>query len=143
MTDTNHRPVVGIVYSRWMNEYASSLVERFRNEMDRIGFDAEEVRVPGAFTLAYGVRRLAAAHPRCFAFVAFAVMIRGETSHADDLVRASLSSLADAMRDLDRPIVCELLVADSAAQLAVRCGQSEANRGFHAAQDIKLLFDLG
>lgn len=136
------RRLAGIVHSTWMAEYSSRLVERCRDELSDLRIDSEVISVPGAMTLAFGVRRLAARYPNCSAFAAFAVMVRGETSHADDITRASLLSLAETMRELDHPIVCELLVADSIEQLGARCGGDDRNRGLHAAHDIKALLDL-
>jgi 6,7-dimethyl-8-ribityllumazine synthase len=136
------RRLAGIVQSTWMAEYSSRLVERCRDELSNLRIDSLVISVPGAMTLAYGVRRLAASHPNCGAFATFALMVRGETSHADDITRASLLGLADTMRDLDRPIVCEFLVADSIQQLKARCGGDDQNRGLHAAHDIKALLDI-
>lgn len=133
---------VGIVHSSWLEAHALRMVDRCRSELAQYGFNARVIPVPGAMTLAYGVRRLAAAHPACRAFAAFAVMVRGETSHADDVTAAALHSLSQAMTDLDRPIICELVVVDSMAHLEDRCGDNDKNRGLNAARDLKALLDL-
>jgi len=142
MSSPNAHTLVGIVHSAWLPEFAERLLTRCRTDFAEDGIDVVTAQVPGVFTLAHGVRKLAATHPQCQGFVSLAVMIRGETSHADDLVRVALVSLADAMRDLYLPIVCELVIVDTEDQLKARCANDNNNRGAHAAHDLKMLLRL-
>jgi 6,7-dimethyl-8-ribityllumazine synthase len=58
MSSSNARTLVGIVHSTWLPDFAARLVTRCRTDLAEDGIDVVTTQVPGAFTLAHGVRKL-------------------------------------------------------------------------------------
>ncbi len=133
---------VGIVQSSWLSEYSNEIANRCQAELKLHGIDSTIIKVPNAMSLAYAVLKLAKYLPDCRAFLAIAVIERGETRHADFVAQNALGALCRAMERLGKPIACELLVCDTLEQIKARCSDDEKNRGLLVSRDLIELLEL-
>jgi 6,7-dimethyl-8-ribityllumazine synthase len=95
--------------------------------------DAIEIYwVPGAFEIPFMARRLAAGG-RFAAVIAVGAVIRGGTSHYEQVAAAVSRGVADAAVATDVPIIFGVITADTLEQAVERAGAKSGNRGFEAA----------
>lgn len=126
---------IAIVASLYNNQFVQGLLDAAREELETLAPGAELTvyRVPGAFEIPV-CAELVLKSTRPDVLIAFGVIIRGSTEHADlvgESVTAALQQMA--VRHV-LPVVHEVLLVGSEAQAAERCLGQEINRGTEAAQ---------
>ena len=94
--------------------------------------DITVVRVPGCFDMPAAVAALAAGG-RVDAVVALGVLIRGATSHYDQIAQEMTRGLAAAGREHGIPVTYGVVTAENQEQAMERCGGKAGNRGWDAA----------
>jgi 6,7-dimethyl-8-ribityllumazine synthase len=93
------------------------------------------VRVPGAFEIPVVLGHLAWTHdPTPDAIICLGVILRGETSHAQNIIEAISRTFAHAQLQTGIPIIHEVLLLESEGQAKARCLSRDHNRGTEAAQ---------
>lgn len=126
---------IAIIASLYNNTFVQGLLEAGCNEIEEIAPNATITvyRVPGAFEIPVSAE-LVLRNSKPDAIIAFGVIIRGSTEHAD-LVGASVT---DALQQMAvrhcTPVVHEVLLVDSAEQAEERCLGATINRGTEAAR---------
>jgi 6,7-dimethyl-8-ribityllumazine synthase len=103
--------------------------------LERHGVDADAIEiywVPGAFEIPFMARRLAASG-RFAAVIAVGAVIRGGTSHYEQVAAAVSRGVADAAVATDVPVIFGVITADTLEQAVERAGGKSGNRGFEAA----------
>lgn len=88
-------------------------------------------RVPGANELPVCASYVAS-HTGADVIIALAVLIRGETDHADLVARCVFEELQSIAVENHVPIINEVLLLDDEAQAEARCLGDEINRGTEA-----------
>ena len=99
--------------------------------------DLEVVRVPGAFEVPMMVKRaieqpVSGETPD--AVIAFGVILRGSTAHADLIGTAITNQLMSQACESLVPVIHEVLLLNSEEQAFARCIASSLNRGREAAR---------
>ena len=124
-----------VVASEFNATYVEGLIEHFSDELQQILPQGRVAvyRVPGAFEIPLVVQELAA-QGGFDAIVAFGVIIKGETAHADHLGSAITSALLDCSLRYRLPVIHEVLSVNNEEQAKARCLDSEINRGTEAAR---------
>lgn len=124
-----------VVASQFNETYVDGLVEHFRNELQQIlpHCSLSVYRVPGAFEIPLVVQELAARGGHD-AIIAFGVIIRGETAHADHLGQSITNALLDCSLRYRLPVIHEVLSVNNEEQARARCLEPEINRGTEAAR---------
>ena len=92
----------------------------------------EIVRVPGAFEIPLGARKLALTR-RYAALIALGAVVRGETPHFDFVAGECASGLARISTDTGVPIAFGVLTTDTMEQALDRAGGKAGNKGADAA----------
>lgn len=129
------RVSIAIVASLYNNQFVQGLLDAGREELEELAPNAAITvyRVPGAFEIPV-CAELVIKNTRPDVVIAFGVIIRGSTEHAD-LVGASVT---DALQQMavrhTTPVVHEVLLVSSEEQAEERCLGVKINRGTEAAQ---------
>lgn len=129
------RVSIAIVASLYNNQFVQGLVDAGREELEELAPNASITvyRVPGAFEIPV-CAELVIKNTRPDVVIAYGVIIRGSTEHAD-LVGASVT---DALQQMavrhTLPVVHEVLLVSSEEQAQERCLGVKMNRGTEAAQ---------
>lgn len=128
--------IFAIVAAKYNPQFTDALVKRARAELKAGGADRIEViRVPGAFEVPVVAARLAQAfNPQFNAVICFGAILRGETTHAQQIADSVSYALADIQVRTGVPVVHGVLLFENEDQARVRCLGKEHNRGVEAAR---------
>jgi 6,7-dimethyl-8-ribityllumazine synthase len=131
----NQSRSIAVVASQYNPVYVQGLVENFRRELLAIAPSVSVTlhEVPGAFEIPVVASELAA-RGGIDAVVAFGVLLRGETPHADLVAGAVTRGLMDISVRNRVPVIHEVLLLADEAQAKARCLDAELNRGIEAAR---------
>jgi 6,7-dimethyl-8-ribityllumazine synthase len=134
---------IAIVASLYNNQFVQGLLDAGREELEELAPNASITvyRVPGAFEIPV-CAELVLKSTKPDAVIAFGVIIRGSTEHAD-LVGATVT---DALQQMAvrhvTPVIHEVLLLSSEEQAEERCLGSTINRGTEAAQTAVNMLSL-
>lgn len=124
-----------IIASRYNARYVDAMVKAAQQQLKEAGAKKIHViRVPGAFEIPAVAARLAQSTPAWSAIICLGVILRGQTSHAQQIADAVSASLAQLQIQRALPVIHEVLLLENEAQAVVRCLGKKHNRGAEAAQ---------
>ena len=126
---------VAIVASRYNARYVNSMLRAAKADLAKANVAAEGVRVPGAFE----IPAVAAALGRRLtnpidAILCLGVILRGETTHAENISQAVSGALAQLQLEHSLPVIHEVLLLENVQQAKERCLDARHNRGIEAAR---------
>jgi 6,7-dimethyl-8-ribityllumazine synthase len=124
-----------IVASQFNPEFVQGLVDHACHELRAIS-SASAIQlhqVPGAFEIPIVVRELAL-QKKADAILAFGVIIRGATAHAEHLARSVTDGLQRLAIETGVPIIHGVLSVENEEQARERCLGEQINRGTEAAR---------
>lgn len=136
---------VTIVAASYNTKYTDALVENCLAEFEAAApyVQVNVVRVPGAFEVPVMVKRaIADMENTPDTVIAFGVILRGSTAHADLIGTAVTNKLLDIACDTLTPVVHEVLLLDNEEQAFARCVASALNRGREAARTAIAMLEL-
>jgi 6,7-dimethyl-8-ribityllumazine synthase len=94
----------------------------------------ELVRVPGAFEIPVVTAKLARRkRRRPEAIICLGVILRGETTHADNVCETVSRLLGKIAVETTVPVIHEVLLMENKTQAKARCISKKTNRGVEAA----------
>jgi 6,7-dimethyl-8-ribityllumazine synthase len=125
-----------IVASKYNAEYVDSMLAAAEATLRKAGAAAVRVvRVPGAYEVPVVAAKLARSKsPRYAAIICLGVVLRGETTHAQNITEAVSQALALIQVETEVPVVHEVLLLENRQQAEARCLDKDHNRGLEAAQ---------
>lgn len=132
------RPSTGaryaIVAAKYNPQYTDALLDSALEEMRACGAkNIEVVRVPGAFETPAVAARLANSG-RFDAIICFGAILRGATTHAQQIADGVSLALAQLQIQTGVPIVHAVLLFENEKQAKERCFGTKHNRGIEAAR---------
>ena len=125
-----------IIASRYNARFVDSMLKAARQVLNTAGADSiEVVRVPGAFEIPVVAARLARLHQdQAAAIICLGVILRGATTHAEQIGEAVTEALVQLQLRFEVPVVHEVLLLENTLQARERCLDPQRNRGREAAQ---------
>ncbi len=136
-----------IVAARYNEKYTEALLRNCLEELAEAAPYAgvEVVRVPGAFEVPVMVKQAIlkpVSGDAPTVVVAFGVILRGSTAHADLIGSAITNQLMSIACDTMVPVVHEVLLLNDEQQAFARCVASSLNRGREAARAAISMMEL-
>ena len=126
---------VAIVASRYNARYVNSMLRTAKAELAKAQVAAEVVRVPGAFEMPAVASALARRLTNPIdAILCLGVILRGETTHAENIAQAVTGALAQLQVEHSLPVIHEVLLLENVQQARERCLDARQNRGIEAAR---------
>jgi 6,7-dimethyl-8-ribityllumazine synthase len=132
-----------IVASQFNAEYVKGLVDHATNELRKLAPNTDIAlhQVPGAFEIPIVVREVAA-QKKADAIIALGVILKGKTSHAENLGRSVTDALQRIAVEHAVPVINAVLSLESEAQARERCLEDQINRGTEAARAAVQITDV-
>ena len=124
-----------IVASQFNAEYVQGLVNHATEELRTLAplGVITLYQVPGAFEIPIVVAQLAA-QKRTDAILAIGVILKGQTSHAENLARSVTDALQRIAVEHGVPVVNAVLSLNHEIEARERCLEKKINRGIEAAR---------
>ena len=123
-----------IVVARFNHFITDRLVEGCLDTLKRHEVKDEEielVRVPGAFEIPLAAKKLA--HKDYDAVICLGAVIRGDTSHYDQVCSEVSKGIANVSLESGKPIIFGVVTTDTIEQAVQRAGTKAGNKGSDAA----------
>ncbi len=122
---------IAIVASTYNAEYVEGMIE---GALEVLKGKVELIRVPGAFEIPVAAATLTCRkRQRPAAVICLGVILRGQTTHAENVSQSVTQQLATLAVETGIPMVHEVLLLENKAQAKARCLKTETNRGAEAA----------
>lgn len=138
---------VSIICARYNEKYTDALLRNCLEELSECAphVHVNVVRVPGAFEVPVMVKHAICNSPETEkpnVVIAFGVILRGSTAHADLVGTAVTNQLMSMACDTMVPIIHEVLLLNDEKQAFARCIAASLNRGREAARAAIGMLDL-
>ena len=124
-----------IVASQYNTEYVQGLINHATDELRKLAPNVSVTlhQVPGAFEIPVVVQELAV-RKLADVIIALGVILKGKTTHAENLSRSVTDALQRIAVENGVPVINAVLSFSTKAQADERCLEDEINRGTEAAR---------
>lgn len=125
---------IGVVTSRFNEEITSKLEEGTLDYLEDLdGVEIFSVRVPGAVEIPLAVQALFE-YQKVDAVVTLGAIVRGETTHYEEVCRSLERNCSRLMLDYKKPVAFGVLTTETEEQALDRVGGKHGHKGIDAAQ---------
>lgn len=125
---------IGVVTSRFNEEITSKLEDGTLDFLESVdGVEIFSVRVPGAIEIPLAAQALLECQ-KVDAVITLGAVIRGETTHYEEVCRSVERNCSRLMLDYKKPIAFGVLTTETEEQALDRVGGRHGHKGIDAAQ---------
>jgi 6,7-dimethyl-8-ribityllumazine synthase len=132
---------IGVVTARFNLEITEKLEEGALAFLDEIDADVFAVRVPGAVEIALAAQALFD-YQKVDGVVVLGAVIRGETTHYEEVCRSVERNCSRLMLDYKKPVGFGVLTVENEEQAIERVGGKHGHKGAEAAQVVVEMIGL-
>jgi len=126
---------IAILAGRWYTECINSLLEKCLAELERNNCPKPAVHfLPGSYEFPLAIRRLLRNDSKIEAVIAFGIVVKGDTDHADMIRDEVRDGFSKVMFEFDVPIIMEVMVVRDIQHAIDRSQDNEKNKGIEAAR---------
>ncbi len=126
---------VGVVTSRFNSDITEKLEDGALTYLEEMGVEIYSVRVPGAVEIALAAQALFDAY-RVDGVIALGAVIRGDTTHYEEVCRSVERNCSRLMLDYKKPIAFGVLTTENEEQALERVGGKHGHKGIDAARAV-------
>lgn len=126
---------IGVVTSRFNEDVTSKLEEGALAYLEQCGVEIMAIRVPGAVEIPIAAQALFE-HKKVDGVVTLGAVIRGETTHYEEVCRSLERNCSRLMLDYKKPIGFGVLTVENEDQAFDRIGGEHGHKGVEAAQAV-------
>jgi 6,7-dimethyl-8-ribityllumazine synthase len=135
------RMKIGVVTARFNFEITEKLEEGALAFLDEIDADVFAVRVPGAVEIPLAAQALFD-YQKVDGVVVLGAVIRGETTHYEEVCRSVERNCSRLMLDYKKPVGFGVLTVENEEQAIERVGGKHGHKGSEAAQVVVEMIGL-
>lgn len=132
---------IGIVTARFNGDITEKLEEGALDYLDQLDVDVFSIRVPGAVEIALAAQALFD-HQKVDGVIALGAVIRGETTHYEEVCRSVERNCSRLMLDYKKPVGFGVLTVENEEQALERVGGKHGHKGAEAAQVVVEMIGL-
>lgn len=126
---------VAIIAAMWHPDCVNAMVERAINELLAVGVDRNNISshwLPGSLELPYAARCLFESDHSLDAVIAFGVVLKGATTHDDNVMQQVVDGFGRVSDRFHKPIINEVIGVTSIDDARKRADDTVANKGVEA-----------
>lgn len=126
---------VAIIAAMWHPECVNSMVDRAVAELIAAGVDEKNISthsLPGSLELPYAARCLFENDSKLDAVIAFGVVLKGDTTHDDNVMQNVVDGFGRVSDRFHKPIINEVIGVSSIDDAKKRSDNTIANKGVEA-----------
>ena len=126
---------VAIIAAMWHPECVNAMVDRAVEELVSAHVSRDDISVhylPGSLELPYAARCLFEKHDDLDAVIAFGVVLKGDTTHDDNVMQNVVDGFGRVSDRFHKPIINEVIGVKSVEDAQKRSDDSIANKGVEA-----------
>ncbi len=126
---------VAIISAMWHPECVNAMVDRTVKELTAVGVKESNIALhtlPGSLELPYAARCLFENDSTLDAVIAFGVVLKGDTTHDDNVLQNVVEGFGRVMDRFHKPIINEVIGVKSIEDAQKRSDDSIANKGVEA-----------
>lgn len=126
---------VAIVAAMWHPECVNAMIDRAIKELAAVGVSESNISthfLPGSLELPYAARCLFEKDDNLDAVIAFGVVLKGDTTHDDNVLQNVVDGFGRVMDRFHKPIINEVIGVKTVEDARKRSDDSIANKGVEA-----------
>ncbi len=132
---------IGVVTSRFNEEITTKLEDGALDYLEQLDVEVLALRVPGAVEIALAAQALLE-YQKVDGVVVLGAVIRGETTHYEEVCRSVERNCSRLMLDYKKPIGFGVLTVENEGQALARVGGAHGHKGSEAAQAVVEMIGL-
>jgi 6,7-dimethyl-8-ribityllumazine synthase len=132
---------IGVVTSRFNENITQKLLDAALDYLEDVEAEIFSVSVPGAVEIPLTIQALFDSQ-KIDGAVALGAVIRGDTTHYDEVCRSVERGCSNLMLQYKKPIGFGILTTENEEQAMARAGGEHGNKGYDAAQVVVEMIGL-
>lgn len=126
---------IAIIAAMWHPQCINAMVERTKKELAAVGVTESNIvihMIPGSLELPYAARCLFEHDKTLDAIIAFGVVLKGDTTHDDSVLRTVVDGFSRVSDRFHKPIINEVIGVTHLSDAEKRATDSISNKGVEA-----------